>query len=46
MRLRSYMIMYIKQIVLKGTGVQDDEIQALLNFLTTVQEVRQIYILC
>ena len=37
--LRAYMILYVKEIVLKGSGVQDDEIQALLNFLTTVHEV-------
>ena len=36
--LRAYMIAYVKEIVLKGHGVQDDEIQALINYLTTVHE--------
>lgn len=42
-QLRGYMIHYIKQIVLKGNGVQEDELQALLNFLTTVHEVSAHY---
>ena len=40
--LRSYMILYIKKIVLKGQGAMDDEIQALNNFLMTVHEVRRV----
>jgi hypothetical protein len=37
--LRGYMLAYVKQIVLKGMGVHEDELQAMLNFLTTVHEV-------
>ena len=37
--LRAYMLLYVKEIVMRGQGVQDDEIQALINFLTTVHEV-------
>ena len=33
------MLLYVKEIVMRGQGVQDDEIQALINFLTTVHEV-------
>ena len=36
--LRAYMILYIKELVLKENGVQDDELQALLNYLHTVHE--------
>ena len=43
--LRSYMILYIKKMVLKGQGALDDEIQALINFLTTVHEVRDRFTL-
>ena len=37
--LRAYMLAYVKQIVLKGMGVHEDELQSMLNFLTTVHEV-------
>ena len=37
--LRAYMLLYVKEIVMRGQGVQDDEIQAIINFLTTVHEV-------
>ncbi len=36
--LRAYMILYIKELILKENGVQDDELQALLNYLHTVHE--------
>lgn len=32
------MILYIKELILKENGVQDDELQALLNYLHTVHE--------
>ena len=39
MKLRAYMLLYVKQLVLKGSGINDDELQSMLNYLTTVQEV-------
>ena len=40
--LRGYMLAYVKQVVLKGIGVHEDELQAMLNFLTTVHEVSRL----
>ncbi|XP_064636479.1 neurobeachin-like isoform X3 [Lineus longissimus] len=37
-KLRSYMLLYIKQLILKGQGINDDELQAILNYLTTMHE--------
>jgi hypothetical protein len=39
MQLRAYMLLYIKELVTKENGVQQDELQALLNYLHTVHEV-------
>jgi hypothetical protein len=36
--LRGYILLYIKELVTKDSGVQDDELQALLNYLHTVNE--------
>jgi neurobeachin len=38
-QLRSYMLLYLKELVTKEAGVQQDELQALLNYLHTVNEV-------
>jgi hypothetical protein len=37
--LRGYMLQYIKSLILRGQGVHEDELQAILNYLTTVHEV-------
>ena len=37
--LRFLMLEYVRQLVLRGSGVQDDELQSIMNFLTTVHEV-------
>lgn len=37
-QLRAYMLLYIKELVTKENGVQQDELQALLNYLHTVNE--------
>ena len=39
LELRSLMLQYVKQLVLRGPGVQDDELQSITNYLTTVHEV-------
>ena len=38
-QLRSFMLLYIKQLLLKGQGVQEDELQSMLNYLCTLHEV-------
>lgn len=40
-QLRSYMLLYLKELVTKEAGVQQDELQALLNYLHTVNEVNE-----
>ena len=40
-QLRSYMLLYLKELVTKESGVQQDELQALLNYLHTVNEVNR-----
>ncbi|XP_048774132.2 neurobeachin-like isoform X3 [Ostrea edulis] len=37
-KLRSFMLMYLKQLLLKGAGVQEDELQSILNYLSTLHE--------
>ena len=34
------MLMYLKQLLMKGPGVQEDELQSILNYLSTLHEVR------
>lgn len=38
--IRSYILLFLKQLIMKGNGVKEDELQSILNFLTTVYEVR------
>ena len=40
--IRSYILLFIKQLILKGNGVHLDELQAILNYLTTVNEDENI----
>ncbi|KAK3100612.1 hypothetical protein FSP39_022596 [Pinctada imbricata] len=37
-KLRSFMLLYLRQLLLKGYGVQEDELQSLLNYLSTLHE--------
>jgi neurobeachin len=37
-QLRAYMLLYLKELVTKENGVQQDELQAMLNYLHTVHE--------
>lgn len=39
--LRAYMLLFLKQLIMVGAGVKDDELQAILNYLSTMHEVRQ-----
>ena len=38
MTLRAFILLYVKQLILKGDGVLDDELQSMLNFLHTMHE--------
>lgn len=38
--LRAYMLLFLKQLIMVGTGVKDDELQAILNYLSTMHEVQ------
>ncbi|RXG72298.1 Neurobeachin [Armadillidium vulgare] len=37
--LRAYMLLFLKQLIMIGNGVKEDELQAILNFLSTMHEV-------
>ncbi|GFR89629.1 neurobeachin [Elysia marginata] len=37
-RLRSFMLMYVKELIIKGQGILEDELQSILNYLTTLHE--------
>ncbi|XP_059080572.1 neurobeachin-like isoform X3 [Tigriopus californicus] len=36
--IRSYMLLFVKQLIMIGNGVKDDELQSILNYVTTVNE--------
>lgn len=36
--IRSYILLFIKQLIIKGNGIHLDELQSILNYLTTVNE--------
>lgn len=38
MELRGLLLQYIRQLVIRGSGVQDDELQSMINYLATVHE--------
>ncbi|CAH1776878.1 unnamed protein product [Owenia fusiformis] len=38
LELRGHMLMYLRNLILKGAGILDDELQSILNFLTTLHE--------
>ncbi|XP_055893443.1 neurobeachin-like isoform X6 [Biomphalaria glabrata] len=37
-KLRSFMLLYVKELIIKGHGILEDELQSLLNYLTTLHE--------
>ena len=39
---RSYILGFVKQLVMIGAGVKEDELQSILNYLTTVHEDRNL----
>ena len=38
----SYILDFVKKLVMIGAGVKEDELQSILNYLTTVQEDRNL----
>ena len=46
MELRGHMLKYVKQLILKGQGIHEDELQSILNYLTTVHEVTNWQLFC
>uniref|UniRef100_T1J4P2 BEACH-type PH domain-containing protein n=1 Tax=Strigamia maritima TaxID=126957 RepID=T1J4P2_STRMM len=40
--IRSYILLFLRQLILKGNGIKDDELQSILNYLTTIHEVRHV----
>lgn len=42
--IRAYILLFLKQLIMIGNGVKDDELQSILNYLTTMHEVLIHYI--
>ena len=40
--IRSYILDFVKKLVMIGAGVKEDELQSILNYLTTVDEDRNL----
>lgn len=43
MSVRAYILLFLKQLILKGNGVKEDELQSILNYLTTVHEDENLH---
>ncbi|KAK8731373.1 hypothetical protein OTU49_007572, partial [Cherax quadricarinatus] len=41
--LRAYMLLFLKQLIMIGNGVKEDELQAILNFLSTMHEDENLH---
>ncbi|KAL2096596.1 hypothetical protein ACEWY4_008744 [Coilia grayii] len=41
--LRSFMLLFLKQLILKDRGVKEDELQSILNYLLTMNEDENIH---
>ena len=39
------MLLFLKQLIMIGNGVKEDELQAILNYLSTMHEV-QFHLIC
>ena len=37
------MLLFVKQLIMIGNGVKEDELQSILNYLTTVQEDENLH---
>ncbi|KAJ8969275.1 hypothetical protein NQ317_000994 [Molorchus minor] len=36
--IRSFILLFLKQLIMVGNGLKDDELQSILNYLTTIHE--------
>ena len=43
--IRSHMLLFLRQLILIGNGVKEDELQSILNYLSTIHEVMTAAIL-
>ncbi|KAG7480002.1 neurobeachin-like isoform X2 [Solea senegalensis] len=41
--LRAFMLLFLKQLILKDQGVREDELQSILNYLLTMQEDENLH---
>ena len=41
--IRSFMLLFVKQLIMIGNGVKEDELQSILNYLTTVGEDENLH---
>ncbi|XP_063239810.1 neurobeachin isoform X3 [Bacillus rossius redtenbacheri] len=41
--IRAYILLFLKQLVMIGNGVKDDELQSILNYLTTMHEDENLH---
>ncbi|XP_050576827.1 neurobeachin isoform X16 [Bombus affinis] len=41
--IRSYILLFLKQLIMIGNGVKDDELQSILNYLTTIHEDENLH---
>lgn len=42
--IRAYILLFLKQLIMIGNGVKEDELQSILNYLTTIHEVRGYFV--
>lgn len=40
--IRAYILLFLKQLIMIGNGVKEDELQSILNYLTTMHEVSKV----
>ncbi|XP_052124935.1 neurobeachin isoform X3 [Frankliniella occidentalis] len=41
--IRAYVLLFLKQLIMIGNGVKDDELQSILNYLTTMHEDENLH---
>ncbi|CAK9825063.1 NBEA [Anthophora retusa] len=41
--IRSHILLFLKQLIMIGNGVKDDELQSILNYLTTIHEDENLH---
>ncbi|XP_077272211.1 A kinase anchor protein rugose isoform X10 [Temnothorax americanus] len=41
--IRSYILLFLKQLIMIGNGVKDDELQSILNYLATMHEDENLH---